>query len=144
MPRFFGPVGFDQGENENSSNPGVWDSVGMIEKNYYGSILKHNRKWDSGESINDDVNATNRISIVADDYAYKHCSGIRYVYWMGAYWKVLSFDVARPRIILNLGGVWNGKQAGTSRGAGEPCGACVLSATCDCENAVSVSGVSSK
>ena len=142
MARFYGLVGFDRGEKEDPNNPGVWISNCMVEKSYYGDILKHNRKWDSGESTNDDLNVTNRISIVADDYAYKYCSGIRYVKWMNACWKVLSFDIAHPRIILNLGGVWNGEQAGASRRTCGTCSSCILSATGDCEDAISVHSVS--
>lgn len=141
MARFYGPVGFDLGEHEDPENPGVWISTNMTEKNYYGTILKHNRRWDNGESVNDDLTVTNRISIVADDYARKYCSGIRYVHWMNANWKVVSFDVQRPRIILNLGGVWNGDTAGTSRSTAEPCSACLLSASCDCQDGVSVHSV---
>lgn len=114
MARFYGAVGFDEGEWEDPNSPGDWVRKNPVERNYYGSILKHNRKWDSGEGINDDLNVTNRISIVADDYAYRHCSGIRYVRWMGVCWKVTSFDVQHPRLILNLGGVWNGDTAGTA------------------------------
>lgn len=114
MARFCGYVGFDKGEREDPNDPGVWLHNQMEERKYFGNILKHNRKWDEGHSVNDDLNVTNRISIVADDYTFEHCSGIRYVRWMGACWKVVSFEVARPRIVLNLGGVWNGDTARTA------------------------------
>lgn len=111
MARFYGPVGFYVEAMEDPNDPGVFKPEHMLERSYYGDVLKHTRKWDTGESVNDDLNITNRISIVADDYTFQHCSGIRYVRWMGACWKVLSFDVERPRLILNLGGVWNGDTA---------------------------------
>lgn len=114
MARFYGAIGFDKGEHEDPNNPGDWISDGMEERRYYGTVLKHNRAWNNGNNVNDDLNVTNRISIVADDYTYRYCSGIRYVRWMGTCWKVVSFEVARPRIILTLGGVWNGDTAGTS------------------------------
>ena len=114
MARFYGPVGYCMPEYENPDDPGVWVPAETTERNYYGTILKHNRKWDQGQSVNDDLNVTNRISIVADDYAFEHCSSIRYVRWMDANWKVQSVDIARPRIVLNLGGVWNGDTAGTT------------------------------
>lgn len=114
MARFYGPVGFDLGTTENPDEPGIYVSDGMEERYYYGDVLKHARKWETGPGVNDDLSITNRISIVADDYTFQHCSGIRYVRWMGANWKVVSFDVERPRLILNLGGVWNGDTAATS------------------------------
>lgn len=114
MARFYGPIGFDMGDYEDPNDPGAYKHGGIVERSYYGNVLKHTRKWDTGTGVNDDLTVTNRISIVADDYTYQHCSGIRYVRWMGACWKVVSFDVDRPRIILNLGGVWNGHTAATA------------------------------
>lgn len=114
MARFYGAVGFDRGERELPGAVGVWAPRRMEERHYYGTILKHNRRWDNGENVNDDLNVTNRISIVADDETFRHCSGIRYVRWMGACWKVVSFEIARPRLILSLGGVWNGDTAGAA------------------------------
>lgn len=107
MARFFGIVGFEDGEHE--VEPGIWVPAQMIERNYFGTVLKRQRKWDgSSEGVNDDVNLTNRISIVADDYMHHHLSAIKYVILYDTYWKVVSFEIQRPRIILNLGGVWNG------------------------------------
>lgn len=114
MARFYGVVGYWMPGHEDPNDPGVWKPAAIVEKNYYGDVLKHNRRWDAGEGVNDDLSVTNRISIVADDETFAHCSGIRYVRWMNAYWKVVSFDVERPRIILNLGGVWNGDKAATA------------------------------
>lgn len=122
MARFYGAIGFDKGEHEDLNNPGVYVSDGMEERYYYGTVLKHAREWRNGESVNDDLNVTNRISIVADDYTFRFCSGIRYVRWMGTCWKVTSFEVARPRMILTLGGVWNGEQARSSPGTCPICG----------------------
>jgi hypothetical protein len=33
---------------------------------------------------------------------------MRYVEWMNARWKITSIDVKRPRVILTIGGVYNG------------------------------------
>lgn len=110
MARFYGPIGYEQDQYE--KEPGIWVPSSMVERNALGTVLKHQRKWDaSSNGTNDDVNVTNRISIIADDYVTIHWPAIRYVVWGGAYWKVLSVEIARPRVILNLGGVWNGDKA---------------------------------
>lgn len=111
MARFHGAVGFDFGYREKPDDPSVYANDGMMERYYFGDVLKHARKWEAGEGVNDNLNITNRISIVADDFTVKYCSAIRYVKWAGACWKVTSMDVDRPRIILTLGGVWNGDTA---------------------------------
>lgn len=39
---------------------------------------------------------------------------IRYITYLGANWKVTSIDVQYPRLVLSIGGVYNGPQAGTA------------------------------
>ena len=110
MARFFGPIGYEQAQIE--TEPGIYAPSVMVEHNSFGTVLTRKRKWDaSATGTNDDVSVTNRISIVADDYVNEHWPAIKYVKWGGVYWKVLSIDIVRPRIILSLGGVWNGDKA---------------------------------
>lgn len=90
--------------------PGVYDQQ-IVERTYYGDIIRNTRRYDRGEWLNDDLNVENKISIVADAYAYDHFFAIRYVRWMGTLWKVSSVDVESPRLILTLGGVYNGNAA---------------------------------
>ena len=78
------------------------------EKKYRGDITKNVKRFDSGDSLNDNISLNNTISIVADAYAYENYFAIRYVEWMGARWKVTSVEVQRPRLILSVGGVYNG------------------------------------
>ena len=61
--------------------------------------------------MNDDVVLNNRIEIIADQYAYQHFFAIRYVRWMGVLWKVTNVEVKSPRLILTIGGVYNGPTA---------------------------------
>lgn len=105
--RFFGPVGYG-GTVE--SAPGVWDDV-ITEINYRGDVVRNTRRYSEGESVNDDLSVSNSISIVADDYALNHFFEIRYVRWAGTLWKVLNVEAERPRLILRLGGVYNGPTA---------------------------------
>ena len=110
MARFYGPICYEQEQREDE--PGVYQPAIMMERNSFGTILRHQRKWNTtNDGTNDDVVLTNRISIVADDYVLDHWPAIRYVKWANACWKVLSVEVSRPRVTLNLGGVWNGNKA---------------------------------
>lgn len=104
MAKFFGKVGFAETKE---TRPGIWEEV-VIEREHYGDILPNIRKLESGQSINDDVVVNNKISIVSDPYAYQHFFAIRYVEWMGALWKVTHVEVQSPRLILTIGGVYNG------------------------------------
>lgn len=107
MAKFFGPVGYVETQEP---RPGINVEV-ATERNYSGDVLRSARKLASGESINDDVTVNNSLSIVADPYAYQHFFAIRYVKWMGAYWKVTNVEVQNPRLLLTIGGVYNGPTA---------------------------------
>ena len=107
MARFCGAVGYVE---TSETRPGVW-TESITERTYRGDVTHNSRRLETGESINDDVNVTNTISIVADAYAYQNFFAIRYVNWMGANWKVNTVEVQRPRLILSLGGVYNGNES---------------------------------
>lgn len=89
------------------TTPGVWTEV-ITEHPYYGDVIKNVRRLDKSEYLNDDINISNSISVVGDAYAYNNVFAMRYISWMGARWKISSVDVQRPRLILTIGGVWNG------------------------------------
>lgn len=105
MAKFFGKVGY--GEDTVETRPGVWE-VKPVERSYYGDVLQNSRRWENGEHLNDNLNINNKISIVADPFAYQNFHAIRYVEWMGAKWEVTNVEVQYPRLILTIGGVYNG------------------------------------
>lgn len=109
MAKFYGPVGYAE---EYESAPDVYFER-ITERNYRGDTLQMNRRWESSQNVADNLVVSNRISILADAFAYEHYFAIRYVKWMGAMWKVTSVEVQRPRLILTLGGVYNGKSGPT-------------------------------
>lgn len=111
--KFYGIVGYCESVEETGDREGNWVDK-CTERKYYGDVLRNTRKWDSNqESINDDLNINNSFSIVADAYAYEHFYAMKYVKWMGANWKVTNVEVQRPRLILTIGGVYNGPTAST-------------------------------
>lgn len=109
MARFFGKVGYIE---EVETAPDVWMER-RTERNYRGDSIQVSKRWDSSQNVSDNLVVSNRISILADAYAYEHYFAIRYVEWMGAKWKVSSVEVQRPRLILTLGGVYNGSEGPT-------------------------------
>lgn len=106
--KYYGKVGYV--ENIETS-PGVWTESKVIERLYTGDIIRNTRRRDSGEHLNDDININNEISIVADSFANQNFHLLRYAEWMGTRWKITNVDVQPPRLILSLGGVYNGEQA---------------------------------
>jgi hypothetical protein len=107
MAKFYGEIGY--GESEETS-PGVWEDV-ITEKKYYGDVVRNTRKLQEGEKVNNDLTVGNSISIVADAYANEHFFAIRYIRWAGTLWLVSDVEVQSPRLLLRLGGVYNGPVA---------------------------------
>lgn len=104
MTKFCGKVGY---LSTMETSPGVWTEQ-IEERTYMGDVTRTTYRWDSGEHLNDNFNISNTISIVADTYAYQNLPAIKYVEWMGARWKVTNVEIQRPRLILTVGGVYNG------------------------------------
>lgn len=104
MAKFYDVVGYAETKEV---RPGVWEEQ-IVERPYYGDILRNARRLDGSDSVNGDVVMNNRISIVADPYAYQHFLAIRYVKWMGAFWKVTNIEAESPRLVLTIGGAYNG------------------------------------
>ena len=107
MAKFYGPIGYAVTEE---TAPGVWDEK-ITERMYYGELVRNTRKLQSADQLNDNINVANEISIVADPFANENFHSMRYVEFMGARWKVTSVEVQYPRLILTMGGVYNGEQA---------------------------------
>lgn len=104
MAKFAGVIGF--GFTQQTA-PGVW-SDSIVEKKYYGDVVKNSRQLTNGESLNEDISVQNLISIVADKYAVENFFAIRYIQWAGTLWIVRDVEVQSPRLLLRLGGVYNG------------------------------------
>lgn len=106
MAKFFGMVGY---AITKETAPGVWTPV-IEERPYYGDVLRDMRDYQNGDGLNDNLNISNEISIVADPFAYSHFYAMRYIEYMGAQWKVTKVNVQRPRLVLTIGGVYNGPE----------------------------------
>lgn len=105
MARYFGNVGYIRSRE---TAPSVYKED-VTERPYYGDEMQVSRRLEKGEGVNDNVEYGNQFSILADAYAYENFSAIRYLTWMGQRWKVSKVTVQRPRLILEIGGIWNGR-----------------------------------
>ena len=105
MAKFYGVIGYSETVE---TEPGVWEDR-ITERSYQGDLIRNTRRLQSSGGINDDVNISNEISILADPFAYQNFHAMRYVEFMGAKWKVANVEVQYPRLILSLGGVYNGQ-----------------------------------
>lgn len=103
MAKWFGKIGYAETVE---TVPGVWKEQ-ITEREYFGDLIRHNRRLQSNNQVNDNIEISNEISIVADPYANENFHSMRYAEFMGTKWKITSVDVQYPRLNLSLGGVYN-------------------------------------
>lgn len=105
MARFYGYVGFIETVDDGT---GIWEQKETI-RPYYGDVGNDVRRWNTQQqSVNDNLQLNNNISILADEFAYQNLSAMKWVEWNGVKWRITSAEVNFPRITLHFGGVWNG------------------------------------
>lgn len=105
MAKFYGVIGFAETVE---TKPGIWKEV-ITERLYSGDLIRNSRNLQTSDSVNDNINISNEISIIADPYAEENFHNIRFVKFMGTKWKIKNVEVLYPRLRLTVGGVYNGK-----------------------------------
>lgn len=105
MGKFYGLIGFWDGEEE--VRKGVTRPK-IVERNYYGEIIRSSNRWQNIQRQDEEFTLNNRISILSDPYAHEHWPAIKYIWYNGVKWTVKSVEENYPRLILEIGGVYNG------------------------------------
>lgn len=108
MAKFYGSIGYVE---LRETKPGKWTGV-PAERKYSGDLNRITKRYQSNSNLNNDISMSAEISIVADPDLYAHKHNIRYVKLDGIAWEVSSIEPQYPRLILNLGGVYNGEILG--------------------------------
>lgn len=105
--KFYGKVGYSEPVE---TSPDVWREQ-IEERVYYGDVTRNYlRNQENSNSTIDNISISNQVSIVADPFALNHFGNIKYVEWLNQKWKVTGIEVAYPRLLLTIGGVWNGTE----------------------------------
>ena len=103
MAKFCGVIGY---AITRETEPGIYVEE-IVENEYYGDVIKNTRRLREAAKVNDDINNSNQISIVADPFANNNFHAMRYIMFMGAKWKIIEVEVQYPRLILSIGGLYN-------------------------------------
>lgn len=109
MTKYSGYVGFAV---EEEVEPGLWVNK-VVRVKMKGDVLYEASNFSSDgrrnvEKVHDDLNVENRISLIAGRKSYKEFMNIAYLEYLGVKWEVKSVQLAAPRFIVTLGGIWNG------------------------------------
>ena len=107
MNKFYGMIGFALQERRDNSIT----EESIIERPYYGDVRRNSRRYEgSSDQMLDNLTINNEISILADAYANENFHAMRYVVFMGTKWKITNITVEAPRLLLTIGGVYNGPE----------------------------------
>ena len=110
MSKYYGKIGYGI-QCESLSSPGVWTDQ-IVERNHFGDVNRIQRKnATNGSQVNDDIQLNNEISILADPFINQYLYAIKYIEFMGCYWKVSGIEVEYPRIKITTGGLYHGETA---------------------------------
>lgn len=104
MAKFYGAIGY---EVTKETEPGIYEEL-IEEHMCMGDLIKVSRRLQESAKVNDDITISNRISIIADPFANDNFHSMRYATLNGVKWKITEVEVAFPRLILSVGGIYNG------------------------------------
>lgn len=114
MAKFCGTIGYVETVK---TSPGIYTER-VTERESTGDLVRNYGKHENSGNVNDNINISNSISIVADPYATEHFFAMRYVKFglpnIGGVWKIESAEINYPRISLSIGGVYDGYSTPTS------------------------------
>lgn len=103
--RYCGKLGYADVTEETA--PSVYTET-ITERTYYGDVLEFGRQMQMGDRVNPEITVGNQLSVLADPFARDHLYNLRYATFMGQKWQVTGVKVQFPRLLLTLGGIWNG------------------------------------
>ena len=103
MTKFFGKIGYAMTQE---TKPGVWMDQ-IMEREYYGDLLRNSYRFQTSDKVNDDVLIANEFSIIADSFAKDNFHLTRYIEFEGTKWKITNVEVRYPRLNLTVGGIYN-------------------------------------
>jgi hypothetical protein len=106
--RFHGAVGY---ATTQEVQPGVFKEV-ITERTYQGDVVRNSRRLTAPllvpPMVNGNISLENSFSILGDADAYANYMKFRYIRWEGNCWTIITVEVAKPRLILTIGELWNG------------------------------------
>jgi hypothetical protein len=105
MAKWFGKIGYSETVE---TAPGVWMPNDTV-REYIGDVNRNLSRWSvNSDSTNDNLTVNVQISIVADPFAIEKFYSMKWIEYMGTKWKITNVEPQFPRLLLTLGGVWNG------------------------------------
>jgi hypothetical protein len=105
MAKWFGKIGYAETVE---TTPGVYTPQETI-REYYGDVIRYSTRWATNpDSTNDNLTINVQVSIVADPFANDKFYSMKWIELSGTKWKITNVEPQFPRLLLTLGGEFNG------------------------------------
>lgn len=104
MAKFAGLVGY---VTQEETVPGVWSPVDNP-RMMKGDVIRQVSNYQDDGKVNGNITLNHRVSLIGDAYAFGNYYNIKWIELDGYKWEISSVEISRPRIIVSLGGLWNG------------------------------------
>ena len=101
--RFSGNIGIARGPQETSA--GIYQEQ-FDEIDVKGTMRRSSARWPNMKS--NEVRAKHILSIIPPESSTVDINEVVYVWWKGRRWSVIDIGAEPPRILLSLGGLYNG------------------------------------
>lgn len=105
MAKFYGEIGFAV---DVEIEPGIWESQ-PTKRKYYCEMTRNTSKFTTSGGVNKNADVSLEVSILGDPFANENFYWMRYIEFRGAKWEITNVEVKHPRLILTIGGVYNGQ-----------------------------------
>jgi len=104
MTKFAGLVGY---ATQEETVPGVWSPV---EKPVMmkGDVISQASSVQNDGKVNSDITLNHRVSLIGDAYAFENYYNLKWIELNGMKWEISSVELRRPRLIVTVGGLYNG------------------------------------
>ena len=107
MGKWSGKIGYS---SPVEVRPGVMEHQ-ITERPHVGDLVRNARRTEGGDRIIENLVLSNSVSLVADAFAMNHFFEMVYIEMFGTRWKITTVEVKPPRLILQIGEVYNGPTA---------------------------------
>ena len=104
MAKFLGMIGYSSEQLETS--PGVFEDV-IEEREHKGELIRATLTSRPSSKVNEDIVLSHKLTLIADAELEAMFPRMLYVNIKGHNWAVKSVEFQRPRIVINIGGVYN-------------------------------------
>ena len=111
MAKYSGMLGYVMPAKEDP--PGIWKPSAVVEKLGRGDLFGQTINNEDVGGLSDGITVNNQLSIIMDPFVYRNLESLKYVILYGTRWEIQSLSINRPRVILTLGGVYNGEYPST-------------------------------